>query len=205
MIESKFLKQKTMKQHHQSINLNSNVKIKKKVIIFINKVLITAIISLALLISFKLSPEFKSLFNQHVYTESFPFAKVKELYQKYFGSTLVDTSSKDDQAVFSEKLTYDSQSVYHDGVALSVTSNYMIPNINSGIVVFIGEKENYGKTVIVQQLDGVDVWYGNVDTVNVKMYDYVEQGALLGEVVDNTLYVAFQKEGNFVNYKEYLT
>ncbi len=45
----------------------------------------------------------------------------------------------------------------------------------SGIVVYIGEKENYKQTVIVQQMNGVDVWYGNIKQANVKLYDYVEK------------------------------
>ena len=36
------------------------------------------------------------------------------------------------------------------------------------------------------------------------MYDYIEKGSLIGESLDNTIYLAFQKEGNFVSYKDYL-
>jgi len=36
------------------------------------------------------------------------------------------------------------------------------------------------------------------------MYDYVEKGSLIGEVIDTNLFLAFQKEGNFVDYKEYI-
>ncbi len=80
----------------------------------------------------------------------------------------------------------------------------MVPNLNSGIVVFIGEKEDYGNTIIVQQMNGIDAWYGNIDTTSIKLYDYVEKGIMLGETKDTTLYLAFQKDGNFHQYKEYL-
>ena len=93
--------------------------------------------------------------------------------------------------------------MYEDGVKLIVKSNYLVKAIDSGIVVFIGDKDKYGKTVIVQQVNGVDVFYGNVNS-SVNMYDYVEKGSLIGEVIDTNLFLAFQKEGNFVDYKEYI-
>ncbi len=72
--------------------------------------------------------------------------------------------------------------------------NYLVPALNSGIVVFLGDKEDYGNTVIIQQTDGTDVWYGNVDNASVKMYDYVESGSLIGEVTDEKLYLLFKKK-----------
>ncbi len=93
--------------------------------------------------------------------------------------------------------------MYEDGVKLTVESNYLVKSLDSGIVVFIGDKDKYGKTVIIQQMNGVDVFYGNV-TSSVNMYDYVEKGSLIGETIDTNLYLAFQKEGSFVDYKEYI-
>ena len=42
----------------------------------------------------------------------------------------------------------------------------------NGIVIFIGEKEGYGNTVVVEQVDGIDVYYSNVSVSNIKLYDY---------------------------------
>ena len=36
------------------------------------------------------------------------------------------------------------------------------------------------------------------------MYDYIEEGTLLGETKDNYLYMVFAKEGKFLNYKDYI-
>ena len=79
----------------------------------------------------------------------------------------------------------------------------MVPVLESGIVVYIGEKKDYGNTVIIQQVDGVDAWYSNVDT-NISLYDYVEKGTLLGNSKDNNLYLYFQKNGEFIDYKDYI-
>ena len=68
----------------------------------------------------------------------------------------------------------------------------------------MGEKENYGDVIIVQGIDGVEIWYGNMANTSVKLYDYIEKGTLLGEVTDNILYLVYSKDGNILNYQEYL-
>ena len=87
---------------------------------------------------------------------------------------------------------------------LTVDENYMVPVLESGIVIFLGEKEGYGNTVVIEQVDGVDVYYSNISTDNVKLYDYVEKGTLLGEAENKKLYLVFQKDGTFLNYKDYI-
>ena len=192
MVESKFYKKK---EPHTNNNL------KKHIRSFITKVLLTKIVTLIILIGFKTNLDFKSNFNKYVYNTSLPFTDFKALYDKYFLGT--KNNDNDTKEVFNENLVYTDKSMYEDGVKLTVKSNYLVKAIDSGIVVFIGDKDKYGKTVIVQQVNGVDVFYGNVNS-SVNMYDYVEKGSLIGEVIDTNLYLAFQKEGNFVDYKEYI-
>lgn len=55
-----------------------------------------------------------------------------------------------------------------------------------------------------EQVNGIAVWYSNVNSTNVKMYDYVEKGSLLGEVKDTTLYLVFQKEDKYLDYSKYI-
>ena len=43
--------------------------------------------------------------------------------------------------MFNEKLKYKEESLYKDGVKLTVNTNYLVPVMKSGIVVFMGEKE----------------------------------------------------------------
>ena len=75
--------------------------------------------------------------------------------------------------------------------------------IDSGIVVYVGEKEGYGNTVIVQQSNGIDVWYGNVDNVDVNLYDYLIKNTIIGTSKDS-LYLVFQKNGEYLDYKNYI-
>lgn len=191
MVESKFYKD----------NKSSKSNLFKNIVL---RVLITIIVTLILLIGFKMNNNFKKTFYHYVYEENFPFSAVKNFLQEKFGTSLTFDKIVTDEEVFNEKLSYKDKSLYHDGVKLTVSSEYMIPSLESGIVVYIGEKENYKQVVIVQQMNGVDVWYGNIKQANVKLYDYVEKGALIGQVDNKTLYLVFQKEGKFVDYQSYL-
>ena len=193
MVESKFYKNN--KSSKSKNNLFKNI---------VLRVLITIIVTLILLIGFKMNNNFKKTFYHYVYEENFPFSVVKNFLQEKFGTSLTFDKIVTDEEVFNEKLSYKDKSLYHDGVKLTVSSEYMIPSLESGIVVYIGEKENYKQVVIVQQMNGVDVWYGNIKQVNVKLYDYVEKGSLIGQVDNKTLYLVFQKEGKFVDYQSYL-
>ncbi len=169
------------------------------------KILICLIIFIVTLIVLKWKPDLKDKVYNVVYDNHFSFAYINNLYNKYFGSILpFDKILPDEEAVFNEKLVYSDVSLYKDGAVLTVDKNYLVPVLESGIVVFIGDKENYGKTIIIQQIDGIDTWYSNVNIGDIGMYDYVQKGSLLGEVEDSTLYLVFQKEGKYLDYKDYI-
>ena len=179
--------------------------LKKEIKLFISKCLMSIILVLVALISIKEKPVLKNKIIKYVYEDNINFVKAKNIYDKYFGKILsVDKIVPLDEKVFNEKLDYEKANVYKDGVELTVSNNYLIPNLESGIVVFIGDKEGYGRTIIIEQINGVDVWYSNVKEKDIKLYDYVEKGRLIGEVVNNKLYMVFQKEGKYLNYKEYI-
>ena len=174
----------------------------KKLGIFISKCLITIIITLVALILMKGSSRFKQNFYKYVYETNISFAKVSNLYNKYFGNVISIPTYKE-QTVFSEKINYTDANQYYDGVKLSIDKNYLVPAQESGLVVFIGEKENYGNVVIIEQVNGIDMWYGNISNTSVKLYDYVEKGKVLGEAND-TLYLVYKKDGNILNYEDYI-
>ena len=86
-----------------------------------------------------------------------------------------------------------------DGVKLTVKDGSVISLMDSGLVIFKGNKEGYGDTVIVQRPDNVEVWYSNLKNINVSLYDYVSSGYLLGESCDNYLYLLYNKDNNAAN------
>ena len=58
--------------------------------------------------------------------------------------------------------------------------------------------------LIIEDENGIDYIYGNLSKINVKIYDYVKENDYLGEALDNTLYLVFQKGDKYLDYKEYL-
>ncbi len=171
---------------------------------FISRCLITGICVIALLICFKKSSSFKSSFYDKLLSSNFNFSYINNVYKEYFGSPIPfgDFFEKT-ESVFNEKLSYDSYESYLDGVSLSVSNDYMVPVINPGLVVFIGDKDSYGKTVIVKDSDGVDTWYSNLSNVSVKLYEYVGSGAIIGGCSDK-LYLVFKKDGNVLDFKKFI-
>ena len=77
-----------------------------------------------------------------------------------------------------------------------------MPALQSGIVVFMGQKDNYGSTVIIQGIDGVDIWYTNINS-SLKLYDYVEKQSLVGEVNGDNITLVCQKDNEYIEYSEY--
>lgn len=171
----------------------------------LTKFLLVIILTLITLIAIKKDIKFKELFYKYVYEDSINFAKINEYYEKIFGSYIPfeDTTNKV-TPVFNEKLTYISSNKYLDGVKLTVENNYLVPVLQSGLVVYMGEKEGYGNTVIVQGIDGIDIWYGNVTNISISLYDYIDKKSLLGTTKDDVLYLVYKKDGEILNYEEYL-
>lgn len=179
--------------------------LKKSIKVFLNKLLVTIIIFLCGMIYIKDNPKNKIKLKENIYENSIKFTKTKKIYEKYFGKLLsVDKVVKKTTPVFKEKLSYNKIEKYKDGIKLNVIENYMIPTLESGVIVYLGEKEGYGKTVIIEQVNGIDTIYSNINIKNKKLYDYMEKGELLGESIGDYFYLIFEKEGEYLNYKEYI-
>ena len=184
---------------------NNEEKIIKYLRSLIMRSMLVIVIFLLLAILSKSSNNYKDLIITNIYEKNISFTKIKRLYNKYLGGIApLDKKIENEMTVFNEKLEYNNESIYHDGVKLEVDNNYLVPIIKEGTVIFIGEKENYGNVVIIEDIDGVDIWYGNMEKITIKLYDYVNAGTYLGTTKDNILYLAYQKDGNFLDYKEYL-
>lgn len=182
-----------------------NTKKKKSFFIsFLNKILVCLILVISCLIMMKKNNEFYNFMSTKVFKDNISFAYLNNLYNKYFGSVLPSYSSEDTETVFNEKLTYQSYNSYYDGYKLIVNDKYLVPIIESGIVVFIGDIDNYGYTIIIEGIDGVDIWYANIENTSLKLYDYVKKGSYLGETKNNNLYLVFEKNQEFLKFEDYI-
>ncbi len=85
-----------------------------------------------------------------------------------------------------------------------VANNYLVPSLESGMVVFIGDKDNYPNTIIIEQVNGINVWYSNIENINVNLYDYIDKGTLLGSTINDELYLVYKKDGKTLDYNDYI-
>lgn len=176
------------------------MKNKKYIKSLLVRVLLSIIFILVVSIFVNYSNKNLLLFKNYFYDTAFNFSGVTKVYNKYFGKVFPTTTEP--VIPVDKELNYSSVNTYKDGAALSdVTAVYPF---KSGIVVFIGQKEEYGDTVIIQGMDGIDYWYSNVENINVKLYDYIEANTIISNAKENTLYVLFMKDEKFLNYEEYL-
>lgn len=141
------------------------------------------------------------LYKEYVLTESLPFTKIKGWYEELFGEVLPKKDNA--QTVFDGKLVYKEISDYQDGERLTVSNQSLVNSLTSGVVVFSGEKEGYGNTVIIQGIDGADIWYGNLENISLNLYDYIEAGTVIGNTKDEYLYLVIKKDNEYIKYENY--
>lgn len=187
-------------------NKNQKEKNKKKnfLMSFFNKILVCIILVIICLIMMKTNSNFKEFVSEKIFKDNISFAYLNNLYNKYFGNILPSYKNLDTEVVFNEKLEYFEYNKYLDGYKLSVTTSYLVPIIESGIVVYIGNIDNYGESVIIEGIDGVDIWYSNLENISVKLYDYVNSGDYLGEVKGEDLYLVFEKNQEYLKFEDYI-
>ena len=177
---------------------------KGKVLKFINKCLMAVLLGVISLIVMEYSPKFKTFMNEEVLGKNISFGFIGKIYNKYFGEVLPTTEDKVVE-VFYEKLAYSKIEKYMDGEKLTVSNNYLVPVIDSGIIVFIGEKEGFGKIITVEQEDKATITYGNIKNTDLKLYDYVTKGKFLGEIDGDILYLIINKDNNNIGYETYIS
>ncbi len=167
------------------------------------RILISIILFFTLIIFMNTNEEVNNFVKEEILSENISFTKIKNIYNKYLGNIVpFDNLVKTDRQVFKEELVYDSIEAYKDGFILNVKTNYIVPVITSGVVVFIGEKEGLGNTVIIQGMDEIDYWYSNIENISCSLYDYVESGTTLGVVESDNLILTFKKAGEYLDFDE---
>lgn len=197
---------KNKRKINDDSNNNQSNFLSMRIYSLIIRTMVCIVIMLVVLIGSAKSIKFKTKLYEYVYDKNISFSYINELYKKYFGSPLpfIDLFKEKTKPVFKEQLTYLNKEEYNNGVRLTVGSNYLVPSLSNGIVIFIGKKDNIGNCVIIQQSDAVDAWYCNIDNVNVSMYDYIEKGFFIGESIGDTIDLYFKKDGKVVAYDKYI-
>lgn len=182
--------------------------------LFILKILLSACLVLFSAIVFKNNTFQPLQFYVHeALNEEFQFAAASKWYEEKFGSPLTvfqqgsDQSGKEvEQAQFSLPASGKVLESFEDnGHGIMVETNKtVVEAVNEGIVIEAGKKEETGLTVVLQHADGTESWYGNLEKVNVALYDFVQSKKEIGSIKQNetekgTYYFAIKKGDTFVD------
>lgn len=169
----------------------------------VSKLLLSIIFLLVSIILINKNNNVKEFYQKNIYTNSWSFTKFNSLYNKYFGSLVKDYQVPDTSSVFNEALSYSHIEDYLNGSILSVSNNYMVPVIESGIIVYLGDKDALKNTCIVQGVDGVDIWYSNIDISKLTLMDYVNKGEFLSTTLSDRLYLTLERGNEYIKYEDY--
>ena len=177
--------------------------IKKYIKSFINKFMICIILFLLISIICNFSDSNLLWFKNNVYNTNLDFSFFNKIYKKYVDKFL-PFDIYEEKLVMGEELSYESKKKYLNGVSLKVGKEYGVYSLCGGIVVYIGEKDGLGNTLIIQGNDGIDYWYSNIENLSVNLYDYIEKGVILGNSKSDNIYLTFVKDGEYIDYEKFI-
>lgn len=192
---------------------------KKEVFLF--KVLASACLVLIVAILFR-SPSDEADKVQHYIKQTmgqeFQFAAVSDWYVRQFGKPLALLPAKnpneDSVDGLSEENEYAlpaSGKILEDfgdngqRITIETGKGAAVEAMNEGLVHFVGMKEGFGKTVIVQHADKSETWYGNLNGIDVNLYEYISKGTKVGSAMDSAdntkgaFYFAIKKGDHFID------
>ena len=192
-----------IKEYLDNSKDEGSIKVKALSRRIVSKLLLSIIFLLVSIILINRSDKVKAFYQKNIYTNSWSFTKFNSLYNKYFGSLVKDYQVPDTGSVFNETLSYSHIEDYLNGSILSVSNNYLVPVIESGIIVYLGDKDALKNTCIVQGVDGVDIWYSNIDISKLTLMDYVNKGEFLSTTLSDKLYLTLERGNEYIKYEDY--
>ncbi len=164
---------------------------------WISKMLLSIIIVLICLIITNFDSDIRSKFSSNILEKNINFGSFKKIYNKYVGGKESDTT-----LVVGLTNIIDYEEI--DGsYKINTTQDEGIEVLAPGIIVYIGDKDEYLNTVIVQGNDGVDLWYSNISLNGYSLYDYVSKGDVLGNSLSDYYVLSILKDGEKMKYEEY--
>lgn len=148
--------------------------------------------------------------------QDFQFVTVANWYEKQFGKPLAlfpissdkkknDTNLIEDYALPAAGRVAEEFSKNGQNITIETEKGADVVAMNEGLVEFAGVKEGFGKTIIVQHSDNSETWYGNLDNIDVYLYQYVKKGEKLGQATDSDdgtkgeFYFAIRKGDDFID------
>ncbi|MCM3587674.1 M23 family metallopeptidase [Mesobacillus maritimus] len=189
--------------------------------VFLLKILTSACLVLVVAILFRSETERAEPIKGFVKTNlesEFQFAAVSDWYQDQFGKPLallpVNEQQKEEVPESTNNTHYAlpaSGKILEDfgdngqKITIETGKDAPVEAMSEGLVRFVGTKEGFGKTVIIQHADKSESWYGNLADFDVNVYEYISKGASVGTASaanddeKGSFYFAIKKGDDFVD------
>ncbi len=130
--------------------------------------------------------------------QDFQFAAVSEWYENYFGKPLAllpilnngekqESTGAGDEPEYAVPATgriLQDFTVNGQSIIVETEKGEKVFAMKEGIVRFIGEKDGFGSTVIIQHSDKSESWYGNLHSIEAELYQFIDKGAIVGTASD---------------------
>lgn len=170
----------------------------------LTRIFLSIILVLSICIAIKLNSNNKNKIYQFVFKDSLKFTKINKYYQKTLGKIVPSIPNNNNLVFNSNDLKSYKYKKYLNGVKINVPKSSVISSLQGGIVVFNGNDDNYGNTIIIQGNDDKNYWYGNIINTTINLYDYIEKDTIIGESKDDYIYLVIQKDNKYLNYEDIL-
>jgi stage IV sporulation protein FA len=189
--------------------------------VFLFKILASVCLFLVIAILFRnQTAQFDSARNvvKKTMETEFQFAAVSTWYEEKFGKPLAilpftgnkqnnNLTAKSQYAVPASGKILENFQKNGQGIMIETGKGTKVEAMNEGIVRFAGVKEGLGKIVIIQHSDQTESWYGNLASINVKLYEYIDKGKEVGTVSGSAdkaktkgeFYFAIKKGDHFID------
>lgn len=145
----------------------------------------------------------------------FQFAAVADWYENKFGKPLALLPFERNEEPESDGIQEYAlpaaarilEEFAEDGqkVSIETEKGAAVTAMSEGRVSYVGHEEGFGKTVIIQHADKSETWYGNLESIDVTLYEFIKKGTSVGTAADagdgakGVFYFAIKKEDDFID------
>lgn len=151
--------------------------------------------------------------------QDFQFASISNWYEATFGKPIAFLPQKEQPTEtvdepyalpVSAKITQTFET-NGEGIIVETGKGSKVEAMNNGLVIFAGTKKGIGKTIIIQHKDHSETWYGQLESINVALYDLVKKGEQIGQMTRSedgtkgTFYLAVKENGKFIDPKKVIS
>lgn len=154
----------------------------------INKLIISLVLLSILFILLKQNP----LLKYSILDDSLSFNTINQYLGKYIVKTAIEPVNN-----INNTLNYTK---YNDGIKVFLSHN-QVEAYDSGVVVYLGDINDYNDCIVIQGFNDIDLWYCNLTNYDVTMYEYIKKNTIIGRT-NHELILIGKSNGQFYNLEK---